>query len=199
MSKKEKTRRITINKVYTRTGDGGETRLVGGQIRNKSDIRVDAYGTVDELNSVIGGCIDVLERSPIEGKPDLITTLIDVQNRLFDLGTITATLPENIQPGMPRVTTDNIHDLESSIDHYNRDLPVLHSFVLPGGSEASVWFHLARTVCRRTERICVRLSGSESLDPLVIQYLNRLSDALFVWSRWVNTQLGVNERMWEPT
>ncbi len=200
MENKETQPRITINKVYTRTGDKGTTRLVGGQLREKSDIRVKCYGEVDELNSVIGGCIEMLKKDQFTEPrwKDLSTILIRIQHELFNLGTTIATLPENIVPEMPQVRVEDITKLENEIDEFNYDLPTLHSFVLPGGSEVNVWFHLARTVCRRVERSCVELMQTEQLDMIVIQYLNRLSDALFVWSRWVNKAQNCKEQLWEP-
>ncbi len=200
MENRKKSPRITINKVYTRTGDRGNTKLVGGQVRKKSDIRVNAYGTVDELISLIGGCIEIMEKehSSVQLRTVLRTSLIRVQHELFNLGTTVATLPEDIDPGMPHINPRDIIRLEKEIDDFNESLPTLHSFVLPGGSEANVWFHLARTVCRRAERSCVTLMLKESLDELVIQYLNRLSDALFVWSRWINQSMNYPERHWEP-
>ncbi|MFQ6609473.1 MAG: cob(I)yrinic acid a,c-diamide adenosyltransferase [Fidelibacterota bacterium] len=200
MGKKEKQTGITINKVYTRTGDQGTTRLVGGQVRKKSNTRIQAYGTVDELNSVIGGCVEMLrkeQKAELRWK-ELTDILIRIQHELFNLGTMIATLPEDITPKIPQVSEQDIRKLENAIDDFNRDLPTLHSFVLPGGSEANVWFHLARTVCRRAERICVELMQTEQVDIIVIQYLNRLSDALFVWSRFVTTAQNCKERLWKP-
>ncbi len=192
--------RITINKVYTRTGDWGKTRLVGGQLRDKSDIRIRSYGAVDELSAVVGLCRESIAVADIDSPK--LTNLNDIlkriQQELFNLGTMIATLPEDFHKKMPRIETIHIRRLETELDDYNDDLPPLKSFVLPGGSEAGARFHLARTVCRRAERECVELSAAETLDNSVIQYLNRLSDAFFVWSRWVTRHTGGEEILWTP-
>src|SRR5262249_37336973 len=121
-----------------------------------------------------------------------------VQHELFNLGSILATKPEDVHPKQPRITTAETELLESEIDQMNEDLPALRSFVLPGGCRANVELHLCRTVCRRAERICVALARQEEVPREVIQYLNRLSDAFFVWSRWASRQLGAAEVLWEP-
>ena len=197
---KKITPNITINKVYTRKGDNGETRLIGGQKKSKSDIRLYAYGDVDELNSVVGGCIVSIKKINIQNAAleKLIDIQIRIQHELFNLGTVLAILPSDIKPGLPNIGKKEIDRLESEIDEFNIKLDTLKSFVLPGGSESAVWFHLARTVCRRAERHCVELSDNEELNPNCIAYLNRLSDAFFVWSRWVNTLSGNNEILWQP-
>ena len=197
--KKYKDPSFTISKVYTKTGDKGKTSLVGGQKISKSNIRIDSYGEVDELNAIIGICIEEIKF--LENKErfiDLIESLVKIQNDLFNLGTILATLPEDMSSKMPQVTMDDIKILENKIDEANHDLPVLHSFVLPGGSKINTYFHLARTVCRRTERICCKLYEQDKIDQIVISYLNRLSDALFVWSRWTSMTLNNKENIWEP-
>ena len=197
--KKYKNPDFTISKVYTKTGDKGKTSLVGGQKISKSNIRIESYGEVDELNAIIGICIE--EIRTLENKKvfnDLIKSLIKIQNDLFNLGTILATLPEDMNPKMPQVTVDDIKVLEDKIDEANDILPVLHSFVLPGGSKINTFFHLARTVCRRTERICCKLYEQDKINQIVISYLNRLSDALFVWSRWVSMTLNTKENTWDP-
>jgi|SaaInlLV_10m_DNA_3_1039740.scaffolds.fasta_scaffold00079_17 cob(I)alamin adenosyltransferase len=197
---KKTTPNITINKVYTRQGDSGETRLIGGQKKSKSNLRIHAYGVVDELNSVVGGCIVSLKKTNTQDPAlnKLIEIQFRIQHELFNLGTLLAILPGDIKPGMPDVGNDEIERLELEIDKYNKTLNTLKSFVLPGGSESAVWFHLARTVCRRAERIVVELSNNEELNPNSIAYLNRLSDAFFVWSRWVNMISGYDEKLWQP-
>ena len=188
--------KITINRVYTKTGDAGTTRLVGGQQVSKSDLRLEAYGTVDELNSCIGMATVTSEEL---GLTNLTSALRRTQNALFNLGSVLATLPEDVGPRMPRVGPRDIEWLESEIDEGTERLPTLRSFVLPGGSRLNAELHLARTVCRRAERICVRLNGEGAgVDSDSLKYLNRLSDALFVWSRLADVETGAEERLWAP-
>ena len=188
---------ITISKVYTKSGDDGKTSLVGGQKVLKTNIRINAFGEIDELNSIIGLSIEELKL--IDHNFDsLINTLYRIQNDLFNLGTILATKPQDMTESMPRITAHDIKVLENEIDKSNKDLPVLHSFVLPGGSKINAYLHLARTVCRRCERVCCDLYEKEKIDKIVISYLNRLSDAFFVWSRWVITVLDHDENVWKP-
>jgi cob(I)alamin adenosyltransferase len=185
--------RLAINRVYTRRGDTGQTSLVGGQRLPKNHLRIEAYGTVDELNSFIG-----LARESARQLPDLDLILRRVQHELFNLGSILATLPEDVHPKQARITTAESEQLEREIDRMNEGLPPLRSFVLPGGSRLNAELHICRTVCRRAERICVSLSATTEVDEAILKYLNRLSDALFVWSRWANHRLGVPETLWEP-
>lgn len=185
--------RLAINRVYTRRGDGGQTSLVGGQRLPKNDLRIEAYGTVDELNSFIG-----LARESARELPELDRILRRVQHELFNLGSILATLPEDVHPKQARVTAAESEQLEREIDRMNEGLPPLRSFVLPGGSRLNAELHICRTVCRRAERICVSLASTTEVDDAILKYLNRLSDALFVWSRWANHRLGVSETLWEP-
>ena len=189
---------IRINKIYTRSGDNGKTRLVGGEERSKDDARVEAYGTVDELNAEIGLCRELVKETENKKFVSLIQILQSIQNELFDLGTQLATAKEGASYNLPHLSEDAILTMESEIDTANQFLSELTSFVLPGGSVINAQFHIARNVCRRAERRTVTLSKIEKLDPLVIQYLNRLSDALFVWSRWVSTILGNEEHLWTP-
>jgi len=181
--------RLAINRVYTRRGDTGQTSLAGGQRLPKNDLRIEAYGTVDELNSFIG-----LARESARELPELDRILRRVQHELFNLGSILATLPEDVHPRQARITPAESEQLEREIDLMNEGLPPLRSFVLPGGCRLNAELHICRTVCRRAERICVALAA----DAEVLQYLNRLSDALFVWSRWASHRLGVPETLWEP-
>lgn len=197
--------RLAINRVYTRHGDGDATRLVGGQLVPKNDARIDTYGTVDELNSFIGAArqsiIESLRAAPPEGRgalSELCESLLRVQHELFNLGSILATLPEDVHPRQPRVTDAEVKLLEAEMDRCQEQLAPLRSFVLPGGSRANTDLHVARTVCRRAERLCVELARAAEIDMMAITYLNRLSDALFVWSRWVSMLLGVEEILWEP-
>ena len=184
--------RVALNRIYTKLGDSGETALVGGQRVPKDDLRIEAYGTVDELNAFIGVATVSCEQ------PQLTSILRRVQHELFNLGSILATKPEDVHPKQPRVTDAEVKQLEREIDEMNADLPKLRSFVLPGGSRISAELHVCRTVCRRAERLLVSLARREPVPPEAIRYLNRLSDALFVWSRWVNKMAGVAEVLWEP-
>lgn len=186
--------RIALNRIYTRGGDKGQTSLVGGQRVAKDALRIECYGTVDELNAFLG----MASVSAGAELPQLLPVLRRVQNELFNLGSILATRPEDVHPKQPRITDAEIRQLEIEIDAMNRDLAPLRSFVLPGGSRLSTELHACRTICRRAERIAVRLARDEQAPAEAIQYLNRLSDALFVWSRWVNHVLNVPEVLWEP-
>jgi len=192
--------RLAINRVYTRGGDKGETSLAGGERLPKDAPRIEAYGTVDELNAYIGvarqTAEDLLSAHPALAELD--TILKRVQHELFNLGSILATLPKDIHPRQPRVTQAEITQLEKEIDRMNEGLPELRSFVLPGGCRLNAELHVCRTVCRRAERHSVALSRGEEIDPDIVRYLNRLSDALFVWSRWASHTLGVPEILWEP-
>ena len=188
--------KLTINRVYTKQGDGGKTRLVGGQLIDKHDLRIECYGTVDELNAVVGAC--VVGARAAELRP-LAAILIRTQNTLFNVGAILATLPEDVGERMPRARAVDVELLEQSIDEANEQLPSLKSFVLPGGDRLNADLHLARTVCRRAERHCVRLRAEVGqLDEWSIPYLNRLSDAFFVWSRYASFKQGVPEVLWAP-
>ena len=187
---------LALNRIYTKRGDGGETSLVGGQRVPKDELRIECYGTVDELNSWLGlARVSSLEYSELG---ELQAILLRVQHELFNLGSILATLPADVHPRQPRVTEAETAQLEREIDAMNAPLASLRSFVLPGGSRLNAELHAARTVCRRAERVAVALSHREAMPDHGIQYLNRLSDALFVWSRWVNHRLGLAEVLWEP-
>jgi cob(I)alamin adenosyltransferase len=192
--------RVVLNRIYTRAGDSGQTRLVGGQRIAKDDLRIDCYGTVDELNSFVGAARASAEELTLEGKPLRALTLIlkRVQHELFNLGSILATLPEDVHPKQPRITDAEIEQLEREIDAANDHAQPLRSFVLPGGSHLDAELHICRTVCRRAERLLVRLAREQSVPEETLRYLNRLSDALFLWSRWVNHALGAEETLWEP-
>ena len=192
--------RVAINRVYTRTGDSGQTRLAGGQKVSKGSLRLEAYGTVDELNGLVGMACQTA-REQVEQCPELqtlVTCLIRVQHELFNLGATLATLPEDIHPRQPQVTERDIERLEQEIDQANQVLAPLRSFVLPGGNRLNLELHLCRTVCRRAERECVRLGGEEAIPAAAVQYLNRLGDALFVWSRWASHLTGTPETLWDP-
>ena len=192
--------RLALNRIYTRTGDAGQTQLVGGQRLSKDDLRIESYGTVDELNAFIGAArVSVEEIAPKRERLWAFAAILKrIQHELFNLGSILATLPPDVGPKQPRITAAEITQLEMEIDRANEDLPALRSFVLPGGSRLDADLHICRTVCRRAERLLVQLSASGEVPPEAIQYLNRLSDALFVWSRWVNSILGTPETLWQP-
>jgi len=186
--------RLALNRIYTKTGDKGETHLAGGQRVPKDSLRIECYGTVDELNAFVGmACV-----SAAEAVPTLAVILRRVQHELFNLGSILATKPEDVHPKQARVTTVEIEQLEKEIDRANEELTPLRSFVLPGGSRLNTELHASRTICRRAERIAVSLAREEQIPAEVVQYLNRLSDAFFVWSRWANHLLGAPEILWEP-
>jgi cob(I)alamin adenosyltransferase len=192
--------RLAINRVYTRLGDGGETRLAGGQSVPKDGIRIAAYGSVDELNSFVGAArVTAAELSLREPRFSRVQTiLLRVQHELFNLGSILATLPEDVHPKQARVTDLEVAQLEKEMDGLNQDLPALRSFVLAGSGRLNAELDICRTVCRRAERACVSLARLESVPPETLRYLNRLSDALFVLSRWVTHVSGVPETLWEP-
>ncbi len=188
--------RIALNRIYTRQGDKGDTALVGGQRVPKDSSRIEAYGTVDELNAWIG--VARVSAESEAALSSLAAILGRVQHELFNLGSLLATLPEDLHPKQARITPVEIQQLELEIDQVTQALPPLRSFVLPGGCRIDAELHLCRTVCRRAERLCVTLARQEPVAPEPVQYLNRLSDALFVWSRWASHQLNVSEILWEP-
>jgi cob(I)alamin adenosyltransferase len=185
---------LALNRIYTKTGDQGQTHLAGGQRVSKDSPRLECYGTVDELNAFVG----MAAVSANESVPALVPILRRVQHELFNLGSILATKPEDVHPKQARVTEAEVRQLEIEIDSMNQELAPLRSFVLPGGTRLNTELHACRTICRRAERLAVSLSREEPIPPQTIQYLNRLSDAFFVWSRWVNHVLAVPEILWEP-
>lgn len=190
---------MRITKVYTRTGDGGKTRLAGGQQVAKDSLRVEAYGTVDELNASVGlvRAMNGEGGHAPESTAQLEQDLRWVQNKLFDVGSLLATAPGQTFKNMPTIKAQDAIRLERMIDRCQKDLAPLKEFILPGGGKVSAVLHQARTICRRAERICVRLAKEEALDPQIIKYLNRLSDALFVWARWVAKTQDEPEFLWE--
>ena len=187
---------MRIDKVYTRGGDHGETSLIGGDRVSKADPRLECYGTIDEINATIGLVVTALAGSPARGFLEPI--LQRVQNELFNVGCELATPDPARRANGPRIAQRHVDALERDIDAVNDDLPALTSFVLPGGGPASAACHLARTVCRRAERLVVALAQAEDLGgELPIIYLNRLSDALFVWGRWCALKDGQSELLWK--
>ena len=187
---------VKINRVYTKAGDQGQTALVGGQRVPKDSLRIDCYGTVDELNSVIGLVRTALDDSA--AGDTLSPIMARVQNELFNLGAELATPDDDRRARSPAVVERHVQALEAEIDRLNDELPALKSFILPGGGWASSYFHLARTVCRRAERLVVALARDESIGEQALPYLNRLSDALFVFGRWAALKDGRPEPLWEP-
>lgn len=192
--------KLVISKVYTRGGDKGQTSLVGGQRVGKDHPRIEAYGTVDELNAQVGSAL-ISAATDLPENEDAAwfqATLVRIQHELFNLGAILATLPADVHPQQPRILAGDIAQLEADIDRCNEHLPSLRSFVLPGGCRTNTDLHLCRTICRRAERILVALGQHEEVDAPSLQYLNRLSDAFFVWSRWVIHLRGGAEVLWQP-
>ena len=190
---------VRLTKIYTKAGDKGHTRLVGGQKVPKDSPRLECYGTVDELSSVLGLARTALEQKDAPaGAAELAAILRRVQNELFNLGSELATLPADLHEKQPVVQARHVTALEKEIDGWNEHLPSLRSFVLPGGGFVASYLHLARTVCRRAERLAVRLAAAEPVGEQVIPYLNRLSDALFVMSRHAARLYGEPEPLWEP-
>ncbi len=176
-----------LSKIYTRTGDDGTTGLGDGSRTSKDSLRVEAYGTVDEVNSIIG----VLLATNLPAEP--VELLTEVQHRLFDLG------GELCIPGHTTITAAHVSALETALDRYNADLPPLEDFILPGGSPAGAACHLARAVCRRAERRICTLAASEAVNPHAVRFINRLSDLLFVLARVLNHTDGNQEVLWNST
>lgn len=178
-------------KVYTKKGDKGETSLLGGVRMMKNAVRIDAYGTVDELNSYIGLIRDQ------EINASSINELLEIQDRLFTLGSYLASAPGS-KMKLPGFTEKDVENLENWIDQMETELEPMKSFVLPGGHPTVSFCHIARCVCRRAERIMVSVSESEEINPVLIQYMNRLSDYLFVLSRKLSKDLKATETPWNP-
>lgn len=179
-------------KVYTKTGDDGTTGLFGGARVPKHHIRIESYGTVDELNSYIG----LLRHRDIDPKSQEV--LAEIQDRLFTVGAVLATDPSKDKMKTPDILESDIQLLESEIDRMNEKLPEMRSFVLPGGNDSVGFCHIARCVCRRAERLTVLLNEKEPISPIVIKYLNRLSDYLFVLSRKITQDNNLQETPWKP-
>ncbi|MFQ5447548.1 MAG: cob(I)yrinic acid a,c-diamide adenosyltransferase [Saprospiraceae bacterium] len=177
-------------RIYTKTGDSGETALFGGRRLPKSHLRIEAYGTVDELNSYLGLVRDCTEDSTLR------QLLKDIQERLFSLGAHLATDPEK-STSPPDLSVSDIEILEKQIDEMENELPPLKNFILPGGHTTVSFCQIARCVCRRAERLVVALHLAEPVDPILIKYLNRLSDYLFVLARHFTKELGAEEVIWK--
>lgn len=179
-------------RIYTKTGDDGTTGLYGGARVSKDDIRIETYGTIDELNSYIG----LIRDQPIQ--ESYRSTLFEIQDRLFTIGSILASDPSKKNLSVPALLEADVHFLESAIDTMDTQLPEMKSFVLPGGHTIVSFVHIARCVCRRAERLAVHLSGTAEVDSLIIRYLNRLSDYLFTLARIVAKDLNATETPWKP-
>lgn len=188
--------RLALNRIYTRKGDRGETQLAGGQHVPKDAPRIECYGTVDELNAFVGlACLSAESETKLG---EFARTLRRVQHELFNLGSLLATLPEDLHPKQARITAADVDQLEREIDHANQELSPLRSFVLPGGTRVGAELHVCRTVCRRAERLLVAMGRDQQVPDEALRYLNRLGDAFFVWSRWVNHKLGIADVLWQP-
>ena len=190
---------VRITKVYTRTGDNGETALVGGKRVPKDSARIEAYGTIDELNSIVGLARAFNEEKLSEGEAHRFLDLVlrQIQDELFDLGSELATPPDFFQEGMYRVGEREVKKIEQLIDECQKSLEPLKSFILPGGGKLGAYLHQCRTVCRRAEREILRLSRVEELSKWPVKYVNRLSDLFFVLSRWISKQTGEEEYLWQ--
>jgi len=183
-----------MSKIYTKTGDLGKTSLIGGTKVPKNHLRIETYGTIDELNSYMGLVSDHVSIVHIK------TLIKEIQDRLFTIGSSLACDPEK-EPKMkiPDLLESDVHSLEKEIDSMNESLPTMKFFILPGGHVSVSTIHIARCVCRRAERLCVNMQQHEMfVDPLVIKYVNRLSDYLFVLARYIGHELGVEEIPWKP-
>jgi len=190
---------IRITRVYTRTGDKGETSLVGGKRVPKDSPRIDAYGTIDELNSIIGLARVFNEENLDAGEAHhfLDEALCKIQDELFDLGSELATPSEFFQEGMFRISQSEVKNIEKLIDKCQENLQPLESFILPGGGRVGAYLHQCRTVCRRAEREILRLSREETISEWPLKYVNRLSDLFFVLSRWISKETGEREYLWQ--
>ncbi len=184
-------------KIYTRTGDAGTTAVFGGDRVRKDHPRIEAYGTVDEANSLLGLARAHLSAGDDASAERLDAVLGQLQEELFVLGADLAT-PVGARPVVPRITEDHVERLEALIDDLERDLPDLKHFILPGGAPAGAVLHVARTTCRRAERLVVRAGEAVEINAHAQVYLNRLSDLLFVAARWSNRQAGTREDVWQP-
>lgn len=179
-------------KIYTKTGDLGTTSLFGGKRVSKAELRIETYGTVDELNSWIG----VLRDQEVNTSRKEI--FLNIQDRLFTIGSHLATEPGNTRVKIPALAEEDVLFLEQQIDRMESDLPPMRSFVLPGGHSSVSFGHVARTVCRRAERLVIALHQSEPMEPMVMKYLNRLSDYIFVLTRQMARDLRAEESPWKP-
>jgi cob(I)alamin adenosyltransferase len=179
-------------KVYTKTGDFGETSLLGGTRISKAELQIESYGTIDELNSYMGLIRDQIREDL------LLVELIEVQDRLFTIGSHLANDQTKNKIKLPEINEKDVERLEREIDMMDKELPIMKSFILPGGHTTVSYTHIARCVCRRAERQVVKLQENLVISPHIIKYLNRLSDYLFVLARKLSLELGANEIKWNP-
>ena len=187
-------------KIYTKTGDNGTTRLVDGSCVEKFNPRVEAYGCIDELNSVLGVVRSLLqEKSNFLDAKELNKNIEKIQNHLFNIGSLLATEKKETFLKLPQLTSAHIQFLENLIDKASAELPPLNHFILPGGALVASYLHVSRTFCRRAERRAVEILIKENNDKNVLIYLNRLSDLLFTWARWANFKLTIPETAWDKS
>lgn len=179
-------------KIYTKTGDAGQTSLLGGSRVSKGELQIEAYGTVDELNAYIGLLRDLITNATV------VTELLEIQDRLFTIGSLLANDHTKNALKLPSIIDEDISRLENEIDAMNENLPPMTAFVLPGGHPTVSNCHVARCICRRAERYVVRLASDVEVDVLLLKYLNRLSDYLFVLSRKLTADLNAEEQLWKP-
>jgi len=190
---------VKITKVYTRTGDSGETGLVGGKRLPKDHPRIEAFGSVDELNSVLGLVLSFLVQKDASDRRKKLELIFEaIQQKIFDMGSELATLPGDEYNGQITIQAEDTEWLEEIIDAMNEELQPLKSFILPGGTSLNASLHHARTVCRRAERDIIKLKQIDLVSPEILKYINRLSDLLFVVGRWVTETLGEKETLWQP-
>lgn len=182
---------VKLTKIYTRTGDAGETHLAGGHRTKKFGLRIQAIGDIDELNCWFGLLA--------AGAKDMAPQLFDIQQQLFNLGAQLAILPADKRDDSPDITQADIDALEADIDRMNTDLPMLKSFILPGGNQLTAQVHIARAVCRRAERSLFALAEKEPIENALLAYINRLSDWLFVLARYISKEKNIDEVLWSPT
>ncbi len=183
-------------KIYTRQGDDGSTGLVGGKRISKGDLRLDCYGTIDELNAVLGQVTSEVEQGHLKNT-QILSQILQIQNELFNLGSRLACVDPQMLAKLPPLNATHVARLEQWIDGMTAELPPLQNFILPGGARSACLLHLARTVARRAERGIVRLHSEEPLDEYVLRYVNRLSDYFFVAGRWCNHLSKIPETLWQ--
>ena len=189
-------------KIYTRTGDSGQTSLFSGERVPKDNQRIDAYGSLDELNSCIGVALSHVQIVKNQSNMadfcnELLEKLVRTQNTLFVIGSHLATVKEEAQKKLPQLNPQDIDWFESDMDKMNAELPPLTNFILPGGGRISAQLHLARTICRRAERLTVTVAAHEKIDEQIVKYLNRLGDWLFVLARHANQAEGFKDQIWQ--
>ncbi|MEJ2740541.1 MAG: cob(I)yrinic acid a,c-diamide adenosyltransferase [Dehalococcoidia bacterium] len=190
----------SISSIYTKMGDEGETHIRGGREVSKDNIRIEACGTVDELNAFVGVLKESVKNIRSQFPKEIgwfLQVLRRIQRELFSIGSLLATMTEDASNQTLQITEKEVQQLEREIDYCSQKLPGLHSFVIPGGSRCSAELHICRTVCRRAERTLVHLAQKKRVPGTVFKYMNRLGDAFFVWSRWINNLLNRNEELWE--